>query len=988
MKQKAIVAALSIIAVIAVRAAWPNLAAAEAQTIVVTSTADSGPGTLRDALEQAPPGTTITFDPAAFPPDRPSTIGVLSPLPRLHRGQITIDASDAGVILDGSRLPREESISGLVIESSGNVVRGLQIFDFPEFGVLIIGASQDNVIGGDRTLGAGPTGQGNVISLCGLSGVSIREPGTGHNVVQGNYIGTDATGTTAQGNGFHGVEIVGGAQRNLVGGQSPGERNVISGNGRTGVFIQNGETTNNTVSGNYIGTDASGTAAIPNGEWGVDLGDQAENNLIGGDSPGEGNLISGNGSGGVFLQNRVSGNRISGNYVGTDASGKAAVGNSGFGIVLGSGAQENVVGGTRPEAGNVISGNDGDGVMIEGSETTANVVSGNYVGTDVTGMAALGNGERGVFILSGAHHNVVAGNVISGNAIDGVPIEGSGTMYNTVRNNYVGTNSLGTAVIGNGGDGVYISRGAQFNTVTGNVIGGNLNGVQIRNPDTAHNTISHNYIGTDADGKVALGNQVGGIIIDDGAGPNTIGPGNIIAYNDGPGVKVRGPETLGNTLTANSIHDNQRLGIVNQEGGNTGLPAPLIQYASGRFVRGTAPPGSAVEVFSDEGSDGRVFEGKAVADQAGFFTFRMPAGRFTGPNVAATATDAEGNTSEFSSAALPPAPRVTRELPGIVAPTQVSVAPKVVATNLGLALFCVLFFGLTSNIFNSILKDYREELLRLLAGPIGHRLGRALRRGGTILRGVAAKGWGRLVLMWLVVLLVTSLIESFLDPESGIFSLERLALVVTLFVSATVVSGLELGSDLFARRRWSPTVDARGKVQWLGIGVAVGCVIVSRVLDFRPGYLYGIVGAIYLMPRFMGIAASGKRAVLVVLTILAGGLILWLATAFLPAALTDLEPLFLTVFLISLQGAFFELFPLAVTDGGDIWNWKRGIWFLLFLAVFFAFYHFVLNPNASDVQALQQNGVRMLLLLIVVFGLATLTLWLLFPFRLRRKRAG
>jgi hypothetical protein len=165
-------------------------------------------------------------------------------------------------------------------------------------------------------------------------------------------------------------------------------------------------------------------------------------------------------------------------------------------------------------------------------------------------------------------------------------------------------------------------------------------------------------------------------------------------------------------------------------------------------------------------------------------------------------------------------------------------------------------------------------------------------------------------------------------------------------------------------------------------------VVLSRALGFKPGYLYGIVGAAYLAPRLAGVAASGKRAVLVLLTVFVGSLILWGATPFLPAALAELEPILLTTFLIGLQGVFFQLVPLAITDGGDIWSWKKGLWFAFFAVVFFCFYHFVLNPNGSDVQALQQNGVQTLLILIGVFGLATLALWLLLPFRLERRKAA
>jgi len=214
-----------------------------------------------------------------------------------------------------------------------------------------------------------------------------------------------------------------------------------------------------------------------------------------------------------------------------------------------------------------------------------------------------------------------------------------------------------------------------------------------------------------------------------------------------------------------------------------------------------------------------------------------------------------------------------------------------------------------------------------------------------------------------------------------------MGLWATLFLSAAAVSGLELSADLHMRRRLAPTVSGHSKIQWLGIPIALGCVILSRALDFKPGYLFGIVGALYLIPDLSG-AKAGRRALAVLLMLFAAGLGLWLSTPWLPATLVDLEPLFLTIFLITLQGVFFALLPLTVTEGGHIWSWRRGLWLAFFVVVLFMFHHVVLNPDGSDVQALQQNGVQTLLLLIGIFGLATLLLWLLFPFRLGRQRAG
>ena len=320
----------------------------------------------------------------------------------------------------------------------------------------------------------------------------------------------------------------------------------------------------------------------------------------------------------------------------------------------------------------------------------------------------------------------------------------------------------------------------------------------------------------------------------------------------------------------------------------------------------------------------------------------------------------------------------------MITPTQVSVDPAVVGTNLVLALSCVLFFGLTSSIFNTILKDYRDELMGATRRLVPGSLHGFATRVSEWPRGRTVHGRRRVILIWLVVLLLTSLIESFLDPAIGLLSPERLGLLVTLYLSAVAVSGLEFGSDLLAHRRWAPTVSTESKVQWLGVAIALGCVILSRALGFTPGYLYGIVGAMYVMPRLVGVVESGKRAALTLVTILGGALALWLATAILPSALAPLEPLLLTAFLIGLQGVFFALIPLAFTDGGHIWTWRKSVWCAFFTAVLFCFYHFVLNPNSSDVQAVQQNSVQTLLALIVVFGLATLILWMLFPFRLQR----
>ena len=143
------------------------------------------------------------------------------------------------------------------------------------------------------------------------------------------------------------------------------------------------------------------------------------------------------------------------------------------GVVVENGAANDTIGGTTAGAGNVISGNTGAGLMLSGSGTNNNLVEGNYIGTDPTGTSALGNGE-GVLILGGATSNTIggaitgAGNVISGNSGDGVEIDGGGVL---LAGNTIGVGSGGFAgnLLPNGGDGVQI-KGGSGNTIDGGVI--------------------------------------------------------------------------------------------------------------------------------------------------------------------------------------------------------------------------------------------------------------------------------------------------------------------------------------------------------------------------------------------------------------------------------------------------------------------------------------------------------------------------------------
>ncbi len=399
---------------------------------IVTTTTDSGSGLLRDCIQNVSAGDTITFDPAVFPPGSPATISLTSgQLPDLDDGNVTIDASNAGVVLEGSALT---SSQGIVIDSDQNVIKGLEVVNFPASGIMVCCGSRFNVIGGTAP------GEGNVVGGNALNGIVIWNAGTNNNTVIGNLVGTDASGTVANPNNGTGIVIADEAKFNTIGGDAPGERNVISGN-INGIGIWQPGTDNNVVMGNYIGMNATGANLLPN-DHGIVISQGAQGNIIGPD-----NVISGNRGSGVHIDSAgTQGNIVMGNIIGADPTGTVALGNGIVGVWVSAGAQNNVIGGATSGEGNIISGNGSVGVTIWDSGTMSNTVSSNYIGTDASGTAALPNGDDGVRIGHGATYNTIGGdrsgegNLISGNGGNGVNISGEDTLYNTITQNSIHSN--------------------------------------------------------------------------------------------------------------------------------------------------------------------------------------------------------------------------------------------------------------------------------------------------------------------------------------------------------------------------------------------------------------------------------------------------------------------------------------------------------------------------------------------------------------------
>src|SRR4030095_11711417 len=255
------------------------------------------------------------------------------------------------------------SADGLVLNSGGSIIRGLVINGFERSGIVIQG-------------------------------------GTGGNLIEGNFIGTNATGTAALLNGSDGIDVLD-SPSNRIGGASPGARNLISGNDGDAIFIDGATSDGTIIQGNYLGTNAAGTAAILNDNHAISITNGADDTLVGGALPGEGNLISGNDGYAVSMSEfslPSNGNQVLGNLIGSDATGLLPLPNVDGRISIFA-SSNNVIGGTGAGAGNRIAFNVGDGI-------------------DVLGGSGRGNSSGNAFM----------GNTIIGNSVSGINMSGDGVF--------------------------------------------------------------------------------------------------------------------------------------------------------------------------------------------------------------------------------------------------------------------------------------------------------------------------------------------------------------------------------------------------------------------------------------------------------------------------------------------------------------------------------------------------------------------------------
>ncbi len=567
-------------------------------------------------------------------------------------------------------------------------------------GIALRGGAHDNIIG-DETVELA-----NGLFACLDAGIEISGAGTDRNIIYGNQIGSYLTEWVISGSNQDriGVWIHDGPKANVVG--IPGARiqvpafpgdpfpqkfqfwNAINTCTNAGILLENSGGSvgtdgllsgANIIQANHIGELDNGNLA-PSGATGIKLGPGAEANIVGGTLPVHGNRIRGWRRAGIWIdQNHLSSprlrNRIENNYIEGPGTGvftryfdyATATPVSGIGFLV----------------------SDSSGHVIGESQLTRNTIYVNRLGlyladsssNVVQGFLITNSFNAGVTVRGGSNNVIGGDNPVLGNLIHAFGLSNepgwAGLTLSSTANNRIRANEIGYTAPGRGAVGMFITNAANNEIggpalLNGNaIINNTTNGIVLSGPLARGNQLVNNFIGRDRNGQ-SRPNRGDGVRLETGARDNFIGgdaligagalpalrvpQGNVIADNDGVGVRVVDPTTTGNRILNNEITANGGRGILHENGGNNLMPPPLLITSDGKSVSGTVaslavtPPGSIIQVFTDPDAadpEGGAWVGSATVGANGLWRV---VGTRRYPNLSMTATHAiDGSTSEFGT---------------------------------------------------------------------------------------------------------------------------------------------------------------------------------------------------------------------------------------------------------------------------------------------------------------------------------------------------
>ncbi len=318
-------------------------------------------------------------------------------------------------------------------------------------------------------------------------------------------------------------------------------------------------------------------------------------------------------------------------------------------------------------------------------------------------------------------------------------------------------------------------------------------------------------------------------------------------------------------------------------------------------------------------------------------------------------------------------------------PDEISTDPDVVGSNIALALFVIFTFAFTSAIFNATLASNRGEIegwverfftpFRRLSGIVEQRYGAVAERWPWVQR-VAGPA---------VILALTGLIYGFLSPDFG-FNIKSVVLFLALVVGVGAITYVFVGGEaLFTRRRFG--LRAGVKLYALALAIAVGSVLLSRLVDFKPGFVFGFVASFTLLaPAALDRKQEGQAALFPVIALLALSLIAWGLLIPLRELTQESdnswvglpEGAAVVVFVAGLQGVFFNMIPLSFMHGARIAQWNRLLWLLMFGVAGFLFWHVLLNQEGAYLKVLEEKRVIAALALLAFYSFVTLATWAYF----------